>query len=204
MGITEWLAEHIMLFFETTGYFSVFVLMAMESMIFPVPSEAVLPPAGLLIVQGRFTFSGVVVAATLGSIAGSLISYYIGAYGGKPFIDKFGKYFLIDMKALEAGEKYFTKHGDITIFVCRFIPVVRHLISIPAGAGRMNILKFSIYTIVGAAIWNSFLIWAGVKWGQKGWDLIMQYAHSIDLFIVAAIILFGAYFFWKHYRKAKA
>ena len=204
MGITEFLAEHIMWFFETTGYLSVFVLMAMESMIFPVPSEAVLPPAGLLIAQGRFTFAGVAVAATLGSIAGSLLSYYIGAYGGKPFIDKFGKYFLIDRKALEVGEKYFTKHGDITIFVCRFIPVVRHLISIPAGAGRMNILKFSIYTIFGAAIWNSFLIWAGVKWGQAGWDLIMEYAHSIDLFIVGAILIFGAYFFWKHYRKAKA
>ena len=178
--------------------------MAMESMIFPVPSEAVLPPAGLLIAQGRFTLAGVVAAATLGSIAGSLISYYIGAYGGKPFIDKFGKYFLIDRKALETGEKYFTKHGDITIFICRFIPVVRHLISIPAGAARMNILKFSVYTIVGAALWNSFLTWAGVKWGQTGWDLIMEYAHTIDLFIVAALLLFGIYFFWKHYRRVKA
>ena len=204
MGITEFLAEHIMMFFEATGYFSIFILMAMESMIFPVPSEAVMPPAGLLIAQGRFTFAGVVIASTLGSIAGSLASYYMGAYGGKPFVDKFGKYFLLDKKALETGEKYFTKHGDITIFVCRFIPVVRHLISIPAGAGRMNIVKFSVYTIAGAAMWNSLLTWAGVKWGQAGWDLIMEYAHTIDLFIVAAILIFGAYFFWKHYTKIKA
>lgn len=203
MGITTFLAEHIMMFYETTGYFSIFVLMAMESMIFPVPSEAVLPPAGLLIAQGRFSFAGVALASTLGSIAGSLASYYMGAYGGKPFIEKFGKYFLLDKKALETGEKYFSKHGDITIFVCRFIPVVRHLISIPAGAGRMNIIKFTIYTMVGAAMWNALLTWAGIKWGQAGWDLIMEYAHSIDLFIVAAIVIFGAYFFWKHYRKNK-
>jgi membrane protein DedA with SNARE-associated domain len=203
MGITEYLAEHIMMFYEATGYFSIFILMAMESMIFPVPSEAVLPPAGLLIAQGRFTYAGVIIASSLGSIAGSLASYYMGAYGGKPFIDKFGKYFLIDRKALETGEKYFTKHGDITIFVCRFIPVVRHLISIPAGAGRMNLLKFSIYTLIGATMWNTFLIWAGVQWGQTGWDLIMEYAHSIDLFIVAALVIFGVYFFWKHYRNSK-
>lgn len=203
MGITEFLAEHMMAFFEATGYFSVFILMVMESMIFPVPSEAVLPPAGLLIAQGRFTLAGVIVSSTLGSIVGSLVSYYMGAYGGKPFIDRFGKYFLLDKKALDAGEKYFAKHGDITILICRFIPVVRHLISIPAGAGRMNIWKFSLYTIIGAGIWNSLLTLAGVKWGQAGWDLIMKYAHTIDLFIVAALVIFGVYFFWKHYRKSR-
>jgi membrane protein DedA with SNARE-associated domain len=203
MGITQYLAEHIMLFYETTGYLSVFILMTMESMIFPVPSEAVLPPAGLLISQGRFTFTGVIIASTLGSIVGSLISYWIGVYGGRPFIEKFGKYFLLDKKALKVSEKYFNKHGDLTIFVCRFIPVVRHLISIPAGFGRMNLLKFSIYTIVGAGMWNAFLTWAGVRWGQQGWDLMLKYGHTIDIVIVALMVLAGAYFFWKHYINSK-
>ena len=203
MGVTQFLAEHIISFFETTGYFSVFILMTLESMIFPVPSEAVLPPAGLLISQGKFTFIGVVVAATLGSIFGSVISYLIGAYGGRPFIDKFGKYFLLDRKALASGEKYFSRHGDITIFVCRFIPVIRHLISIPAGFGRMNIWKFSIYTILGAAIWNSFLTWVGVRWGQSGWELLMEYGHIIDIVILAILIIIGFYFFWKHYSNIK-
>ncbi len=203
MGITQFLAEHIMQFYETTGYVSVFILMMMESMIFPVPSEAVLPPAGLLIAQGRFTFTGVIVASTLGSIFGSLLSYWIGVYGGRPFIEKFGKYFLLDKKALHQGEKYFGKYGDLTIFVCRFIPVVRHLISIPAGFGRMNIWKFILYTTIGAGMWNAFLTWAGVKWGQQGWDLMLKYGHTIDIFIVGAMVLFGFYFFWKHYKNRK-
>jgi membrane protein DedA with SNARE-associated domain len=201
MGVTQFLAGHIMQFYETTGYVSVFILMTMESMIFPVPSEAVLPPAGLLISQGKFTYAGVIIASTIGSIVGSLISYWIGVYGGRPFIEKFGKYFLLDKKALQAGEKYFTKHGDWTIFVCRFIPVVRHLISIPAGFGRMNIWKFSFYTIIGAGMWNAFLTWAGVKWGQEGWDLMMRSGHKIDIFILVLMVLGGVYFFWKHYRN---
>jgi len=176
----------------------------MESMIFPVPSEAVLPPAGLLIAQGKFTYAGVIISSTLGSIFGSLISYYIGIYGGRPFIDKFGKYFLLDRKALESGEKYFNKHGDLTIFICRFIPVVRHLISVPAGFGKMNIWKFSIYTLIGAGLWNAFLTWAGVKWGQAGWDLLLKYGHTIDLIVVGLLVLAGVWFFWKHYRKEKS
>lgn len=201
MGFTQYLAEHIMQFYETTGYVSVFILMSMESMIFPVPSEAVLPPAGLLIAQGRFTFAGVIIASTIGSIVGSLISYWIGIYGGRPFIEKYGKYFLLDKKALQASEKYFTKHGDVTILVCRFIPVVRHIISIPAGFGRMNIWKFSLYTLIGAGLWNTFLTWAGVRWGQQGWDLMLRSGHVIDIVIVGLMVLAGAYFFWKHFRN---
>jgi membrane protein DedA with SNARE-associated domain len=203
MGATQYLAEHIMMFYETTGYISVFILMTMESMIFPVPSEAVLPPAGLLIAQGKFTFAGVIIASTIGSIFGSVLSYWIGVYGGRPFIERFGKYFLLDKKALNASEKYFEKHGDVTVFICRFIPVVRHIISIPAGFGRMNIWKFSLYTIVGAGMWNAFLTWVGVRWGQQGWDLLLQYGHKIDLVIVALILIAGAYFVWSHLRNRK-
>lgn len=204
MGATQFLAEHIMQFYETTSYISVFILMTMESMIFPVPSEAVLPPAGLLIAQGKFTFTGVIISATVGSIFGSLLSYWIGVYGGRPFIERYGKYFLLDKKALNASEKYFEKHGDWTIFVCRFIPVVRHIISIPAGFGRMNIWKFSVYTIAGAGMWNAFLTWVGVRWGQQGWDALMKYGHTIDIVIVALIVIAGAYFFWKHFRSRHA
>jgi membrane protein DedA with SNARE-associated domain len=203
MGVTQYLAGHIMQFYGTTGYISVFILMMLESMIFPVPSEAVLPPAGLLISQGRFTFAGVITAATFGSIVGSLISYWIGIYGGRPFIEKFGKYFLLDKKALQVSEKYFNKHGDVTIFICRFIPVVRHLISIPAGFGKMNIWKFSLYTIAGAGLWNAFLTWAGFRWGQQGWDLMLKSGHTIDLIILALLVLACVYFFWKHYRNRK-
>lgn len=201
MGITQFLAEHIMAFFESTGYISVFILMTMESMIFPVPSEAVLPPAGLLVSQGHFTMAGVIIASTIGSIFGSLLSYWIGQYGGRPFVDRYGKYFLLDHKALDWSEKYFAKNGDVTILICRFIPVVRHIISLPAGMGKMNLLRFSIYTIIGAGIWNAFLTYVGLQWGQAGWDLLMKYSHPIDIAIVILLVLLIGWFIVRHLRK---
>ncbi|MEM4270940.1 MAG: DedA family protein, partial [Candidatus Pacearchaeota archaeon] len=105
--------------------------MALESMIFPLPSELVMPFAGFLIAEGRFTWQGVVLFSTLGSIVGSLLSYYIGMYGGKPFLNRYVKYFFIRKKELEWTEKFFKRRGSLTIFISRFIPVVRHMISIP-------------------------------------------------------------------------
>ena len=204
MGVTQFLAENMMSFYEATGYVSVFILMVMESMIFPVPSEAVMPPAGLLISQGHFTLVGVIVASTLGSIFGSVLSYWIGMYGGRPFIDRYGRYFLLDHKALDWSEKFFAKRGDLTILVCRFIPVVRHIISIPAGMGKMNLLKFSIYTIIGAGIWNSFLAYVGIHWGQAGWDMLMKYSHPIDIAIVLLLVIGVAWFIFRHLRKSKS
>jgi membrane protein DedA with SNARE-associated domain len=203
MGVTEFLARHMMDFFHQTGYISVFILMTMESMIFPVPSEAVLPPAGLLIAQQRFTFPGVIIASTLGSIFGSLISYFIGSRGGRPFVDKFGKYFLLNRNDLEMSERFFKKNGDATIFICRFIPVVRHIISIPAGFGQMNLVKFSVYTIAGAGMWNAFLTFVGYKWGQAGWDLLMKYSHTIDIIVLLLLLAAVAYFIYKHLKPKK-
>ncbi|NTW32816.1 MAG: DedA family protein, partial [Bacteroidetes bacterium] len=162
MGITEFLVPIITAFIGSIGYAGIFILMVLESMVAPVPSEAVMPFAGMLISKGEFTFAGVLFFSTFGSIVGSVISYYIGYYGGRPLVDRFGKYLLLDHHHLDLTEKYFQKKGDITIFICRFIPVVRHLISIPAGMGKMNIIKFSVYTIIGAGIWNAFLTYVGI------------------------------------------
>src|SRR5512137_643165 len=117
MGITEFLATHITSFIDQTGYVSIFLLMVMESMVLPVPSEAVMPFAGFLIVQNRFTYAGVILASTLGSIVGSLISYFIGRYGGKPFVDRYGKFFLLNRHDLEATERFFHRYGSTTIFI---------------------------------------------------------------------------------------
>ncbi|MCX6233978.1 MAG: DedA family protein [Bacteroidetes bacterium] len=203
MGITEFLVRHIIDFYNQAGYFSIFILMTMESMIFPVPSEVVMPPAGLLIAQNRFTFPGVIMASTLGSIFGSMISYFIGSWGGRPFIDRFGKYFLLNRHDLDTSERFFNKYGDATIFFCRFIPVVRHLISIPAGFGKMNLLKFSIYTIAGAGLWNSFLTYVGFKWGETGWNLLMKYSHIIDIIVLGLLLIALAWFIFKHINKRK-
>jgi len=202
MGISAFIASHATNFIDTTGYVSVFLLMVLESMVFPIPSEAVMPFAGFLITTGRFSLFGVVVASTLGSIVGSLISYAMGAYGGVPFFRRFGKYFLLDMHELEATQRYFQKHGQVTILTCRFIPVVRHLISIPAGVGRMRLLPFVIFTTIGAGLWNTALALAGAALKQN-WEAVMKHSHAIDVAVLIILAALAAAFFVRHWRRWK-
>jgi membrane protein DedA with SNARE-associated domain len=203
MGLTEFLSTHITAFIDKTGCISVFVLMVMESMILPVPSEAVMPFAGFLIAEQKFTFSLVIIFSTAGSIVGSLISYWMGRYGGRPFIDRFGKYLLLDHDDLKATEGFFAKYGEPTIFICRFIPVVRHLISIPAGTGKMNLWKFSIYTIAGAGLWNAFLAACGF-YLRKNWGTVMRYSHYVDIGVILILGSGIVFFIWKHLQKRRA
>lgn len=174
--------------------------MTFESMVLPVPSEAVMPFAGFLVASGRFSFSGVIAVSTIGSIVGSTISYYVGSKGGRPLILKYGKYLLLNNQHLEMTEKFFTKHGDITIFISRLLPVVRHLISIPAGMGKMNIYRFLIYTIIGAAIWNGFLTWVGYVL-KNNWGEILKYTSIIDIVIVAVLSMLVLFTFYKLYKS---
>src|SRR3989338_67258 len=198
--IVEKLVEYVTLGMSATGYLGLFILMALESMIAPVPSEAVMPFAGYLVLQGRFDFFMALLVSSLGSIFGSVLSYYIGFYGGRPFVLKYGKYLLLEKKHLVWTENWFRKQGDKTIFISRFIPVVRHLISIPAGIAKMPIHKFVIYTFLGATIWNFILLYAGFKLGEH-WDKIHQYSKELDIIFVALVILFFVYFIWKHRER---
>ncbi|MDD4989871.1 MAG: DedA family protein [Candidatus Pacebacteria bacterium] len=200
MAITEIIIQYITNLISSGGYFFVFFLMVLESMIFPVPSEAVMPFAGFLIFQQNFSFLAVIFFSTLGSIMGSLLSYYIGFYEGKPFVLKYGKYFLLKKEDLTKTEKFFAKHGERTIFISRFIPVVRHLISLPAGAAKMNVFKFSLYTILGSAIWHTFLSWVGFSLKQN-WQKFEQYAKAIDYIFLAAIVIALIIFVAKRKRK---
>lgn len=200
MGITEFLAQYITAFIDKTGYISVFVLMVMESMIFPVPSEAVMPFAGFLIAESKFTFTLVIAVSTLGSIVGSLLSYWIGLHGGQPFIERYGRFFLLDRNDLVATERFFKKYGDATIFISRFIPVVRHLISLPAGMGRMNLVRFSIYTIIGAGLWNAFLTACGF-YLRKNWEVVMQYSRIVDIAVLVILVIGVAIFIKKHISR---
>ena len=203
MGLTEFIAHFATAFIDKIGYAGVFVLMTMESMVFPVPSEAVMPFAGFLIAEEKLTFAGVILFSTIGSIVGSLISYGMGAWGGRPFIDKFGRYLLLDRKDLEFTERFFTKYGPVTIFVSRFIPVVRHLISLPAGTGRMRLLPFGIYTVIGAGLWNAVLTVVGFYLRQN-WSEVMKYSHVIDIVVVILLISLFGFFVYKHLGKRKA
>jgi membrane protein DedA with SNARE-associated domain len=202
MGLTEFLSSYITRFMESTGYITVFITMVMESMVFPVPSEAVMPFAGFLVAEGKFTFSLVVIISTIGSLIGSLLSYAIGYFSEKALIHKYGKYLLLDKEELEATENFFNKHGDITIFISRFIPVVRHLISLPAGFAQMNIYKFIIFTVIGAGLWNSFLAYTGF-YLKSNWENVMKYSSAIDIVVVLILAALVGYYLYRHIRKRR-
>lgn len=185
---------------SSTGYFGIFTLMVLESTMIPLPSELVMPFAGYLAYQGNFNFYLVCLIATIGTIFGSLFSYYLGKYGGEPFLDKYGKYFLISKDDLKKTHNYFKKHGEKTIFISRFIPVIRHLISIPAGIAEMDLKKFLLYTFLGGLIWNTFLAYLGFQLG-KNWEIVHEYTRPISYFMVVIILAGVCYFIYKHLYK---
>ena len=174
--------------------------MAMESTVLPVPSEVVMPFAGYLVLQGKFNFWVVLLASSLGSVFGSLLSYYLGVYGGRKLILKFGRYILVDEEHLLWTEKWFRHKGEKTIFFSRFIPVVRHIISIPAGIGKMNLSKFALYTLIGASIWNFILLYAGLKLGSH-WDKIHTFSKELDIIFIIGLFLLMILFLWKHKKR---
>jgi membrane protein DedA with SNARE-associated domain len=202
--ITEW-CTHVI---ELSGYPGVFFLMALESMIAPIPSEAVMPFAGFLAYDGKMSMVWIGLWSTLGSISGSMVSYWLGIYGGRPLVLKVGRYLLLNVHHLDATERFFNRFGNVTVFICRFIPVVRHFISIPAGMGRMPIWHFIIMTTVGAACWNMFLAWAG-WYLNANWEDLREYFHIIDIVILVAILLVVAAFIarqiieWRAQRRAR-
>lgn len=200
MGLTEALCNYNTAIIQQCSYIGIFILMALESMIAPVPSELVMPFAGFLIFTGHFDPVWVMVASSLGSIIGSLISYSMGVLG-EPTVLRYGRYLFLNPHHLEWTKNFFARYGSITIFISRFIPVVRHLISIPAGLARMALAPFMLYTLVGAFLWNGFLTYCGVRL-KENWRLIQQYTHILD-YLVAAVLLAGlAYFLWK-FREAR-
>ena len=197
--IVEYIIGIIIQFMSYLGYFGLFILMTLESMIAPIPSEVVMPFAGFLIADGKFTWIMVLVFSSLGSLFGSLLSYWIGLFGGRKFILKFGKYLFLDEGHLRWSEDFFNKHGEKTIFISRFIPIVRHLISIPAGIGRMHLKKFILYTVLGASIWNMFLVYLGFKLKQR-WELIHEYSSQLDIIAGIILILIIGYIIYKHLK----
>jgi membrane protein DedA with SNARE-associated domain len=195
MGLTETLCHYNTLFINQCSYTGVFVLMALESMIAPVPSELVMPFAGFLIFTGHFDPVWVMVASSLGSICGSLLSYGLGMLG-ETVVHRYGRYLLLNPHHLKWTHDFFTRHGGKTVFISRFIPVVRHLISIPAGLARMSLAPFILYTLMGATLWNGFLAYLGVRL-KENWRLIQQYTHILDLVVLAVLLAGVAYLLWK-------
>ena len=182
----------------TGGYTGIIVLMAMESSIFPVPSEVVIPPAAFLAAQGKLSFAGVVLAGTLGSYLGSAITYWASRLIGRPLIVKYGRFVLLTPKKLERAERWLARYEAGGIFFARLLPVVRHLISIPAGIVRMNFALFSVMTITGSAIWCYILAYLGEKAYRVEPQLLtdpealVRFIHGQSTWILVVVAVFAA------------
>ena len=188
------------------GYAGIFVLMAIESSIIPLPSEIVLPPAGILVSEGHFSFVLVLLFSILGSLAGALINYYLALILGRKLCEKlitrYGKLFLITEENLKKTEKYFIEHGSISTLIGRLIPGIRHLISLPAGFARMPLAKFCFYTCLGAGIWSAILIYLGVLLGNN-LELINQNITLLTFLVLGICLLIVLIYIIIHRRKSK-
>jgi membrane protein DedA with SNARE-associated domain len=182
------------------GYLGIFLLMAMESSIIPIPSEVVVPPAGYLVQQGRMDMSLVILSGTLGSLVGAYVNYFTARHLGRPLLLKYGHYVWITEEHFDRVEGFFKRHGEISTFIGRLLPVARHLISMPAGLAHMNHWRFTAYTLLGSVIWVSVLAWIGYFIGANQ-ELILRYSHLAVLDVIAASALLVGVYVWLHKRK---
>ncbi len=173
---------------RSMGYFGVVLLMAIESACIPLPSEIIMPFAGYLVSEGTFSLWGATLAGSLGCLLGGSVAYFAGYYGGRPFVDRYGKYILLNPHDVDMAENMFKKYGEIIAFVSRLLPVVRTFIALPAGMARMNFWKFSIYSFLGSLPFCFALTYLGMKLG-KNWPMLKEYFHKADLFIGVLIIV---------------
>ncbi|MHB1651210.1 MAG: DedA family protein [Desulfitobacteriaceae bacterium] len=194
------LGAFVILVISSLGYAGVFVAMAIESACIPLPSEIILPFTGYMVFLGRFGLWQATLAATLGNLFGALVAYYVGVWGGRPFLKRYGRYFFIKERELAWTEQLFARHGEATVFVGRVLPVVRTFISLPAGIARMNPVKMAVYTVLGALPWCLLLIIVGEKLGAN-WNALKPLFHRFDLVIGAVILLGLVYWVWQHFRR---
>jgi membrane protein DedA with SNARE-associated domain len=200
--------EIVIPFLETlygaVGYLGVMLAMTIESAMIPLPSELILPFAGFLVsdpsqvepITGQpWSFWIVVIVGTIGNTLGSLIAYALGAYGGRPFLERYGRYLLIRPHEIELADHFFARWGTQTVFFSRLLPIVRTFISFPAGVARMDIRKFIVYSTAGAFLWSILLVWAGVQLGDN-WVEIRAMLQPFDLAIAVGVVALFVAFLW--------
>jgi membrane protein DedA with SNARE-associated domain len=194
--------------YERFGYVGVVIAMAIESAAIPLPSELILPFAGWSVSKGLtepltsspWSYWGAVIAGVVGNTVGSLASYAIGAYGGRPLVERYGKYVLISAHDLELADRWFARYGEATVFFSRMLPIVRTFISVPAGIARMPLWRFTLFSILGAIPWVMLLVWGGMQLGDH-WLELKHNLRGLD-YLIAAVILVGVgLFVWRHVRR---
>ncbi|MFZ1075908.1 MAG: DedA family protein [Nitrosotalea sp.] len=184
---------------SNSGYVGIFFLMVAESALIPIPSEVIMPFSGYLVSTGKFNVILVIMTGSIGNLVGALIAYFIGAYLGRSFVLKYGKYVLLKKSHLELAESYFKKYGNRSTFVSRLLPAIRTYVSLPAGVAKMNLKKFAVFTLAGSIIWNTALTYIGLKLGEE-WNSIRKYSDYFDAVVVIVVIV-AIIAYWKK-RKA--
>ncbi|MFN2577350.1 MAG: DedA family protein [Pyrinomonadaceae bacterium] len=200
--IIEILSAFIIATISTLGYAGIVLLMAIESACIPLPSEIIMPFSGYLVYTGRFNLWLVSIAGAIGCVVGSLVAYWVGMYGGRPLIEKYGKYLLISDHDLNLADRWFDRFGEAIVFVSRLLPAIRTFIAFPAGVARMNLKKFIIYTFAGSLPWCLALAYVGQKLGEH-WDKdprLKTLFHRFDFVIGILIVLAVAWWIWRHVR----
>ncbi len=200
----ELLGRFIIAVISGSGYAGIVLLMAIESACIPLPSEVIMPFSGYLVSTGRFNLWAVAVAGALGCNLGSLVAYYVGAWGGRPLVERYGRYALVSRHDLEMADRFFARYGEWAVFIARLLPVVRTFIALPAGISRMNVWRFHLYTFLGSLPWCLVLAYLGLKLGPR-YTILREYFHRFDaalgLLIVAAVVWF-VYDRWKNRLRA--
>ena len=197
--------------YERFGYVGVVIAMTIESCAIPLPSELILPFAGWSVSRGLiepltsspWSYWGAVLAGVLGNTLGSLASYAIGAYGGRPLVERYGKYVLISAHDLELAERWFARFGEVTVFFSRMLPIVRTFISVPAGIARMPIWQFTLYSYAGAFIWSTGLAYGGYKLGEN-YENIRTAMRPFDYPIAAIIVVLVGLYVYRHVQRLRA
>lgn len=206
MNILDSILVQIVGFIEhtisTMGPLGISLLMAIESCNIPLPSEAILPFAGYLVSKGMMSIHVAAFAGAFGCVLGSIPSYYLGYFGGRPFVEKYGKWFLISRHDLEIADKWEQKYGNLAFFLCRMLPIVRTFISLPAGILKANFKQFILFTFLGSLIWSYPLVFAGMKLGEHS-EALKAFWHKFDLAIVLVLGTLFAVYLVKHIKNLK-
>ncbi len=200
--IIEILSAFIIAVISAGGYAGVVLLMAIESACIPLPSEVIMPFSGYLVYKGQFSLFWVATAGALGCNLGSLVAYYIGYYGGRPLVERYGRYIFLNEKELHWADRFFEKWGDWAVFISRLLPVVRTFIALPAGIAKMKQVRFHVFTFVGSWPWCFVLAWIGMRLGEQ-WDKdprLKAWFHRFDAVILAIIVLGAVWFVWSHWK----
>jgi membrane protein DedA with SNARE-associated domain len=196
------LAAWIIAVISSIGYLGIALLMAIESACIPLPSEIIMPFSGYLVSTGRFNLFLVATAGAIGCNLGSSIAYAVGYFGGRPLVEKCGRYILVSRRDLELVDRFFARFGGITVFICRLLPVVRTFIALPAGIARMPQVKFQLYTFIGSWPWCFALAYVGEQLGAR-WDTdpeLRNLFHRFDATIVAVFAVLVVWYVARHWK----